>query len=118
MTRREGTLLELGDRVSGRVLDADMWERQSRIRLAMPYRRAAGEVHVVYPFAPRVVGLVLASGEQVHVHLDPRTCGDCGHDAHDPGDCLVASTSVDGDTYCLCPDPPPEPVVAVAEAGL
>lgn len=113
MSRRDGTPPELGARVAGQVLDADAWEHQSRIRLALPYRRAVGTVHVVYPYAPRVVGVALDSGERVHVHLAPQACTDCGHDAHTPGDCLAAMVSAAGyeGSLCCCGAPGPAPVL-------
>lgn len=40
-------------------------------------------------------------------------CMACGHDEHDPGDCLIAMVSAEGfdGSYCCCGSPGPAPVV-------
>lgn len=58
---------ELGDRVSGAVIDGALWNRESRIRRVRPARHAAGEVHGIYPQAPRVAAVLTRDGELVHV---------------------------------------------------
>lgn len=56
--------LDFGQRVRGRVLDAE-W------RPTRPKRLVAGVVVTLYPQAPRVVGLQLADGELVDVRVGP-----------------------------------------------
>lgn len=48
---------DLGDRVSGVVLDHALWDGSSRIRRLRPAQTATGLVTVLYPNAPRVVGI-------------------------------------------------------------
>lgn len=60
-------LLELGAKAQGQVLDAGLWERESRCRVAVPVRVAAGAVMTVWPFAPHVVGIVTPAGEQLTI---------------------------------------------------
>jgi hypothetical protein len=60
-------LLDLGDRVTGQVLDEAWWQRESRARPVDPPRHVVGEVAVIYPYAPHIVGVVLGSGERVTV---------------------------------------------------
>lgn len=61
-------LFDLGQLVRGQVLDEVKWA-ESRVRLAMPYRTVRGEVRVVYPRKPNVVGVVTASGEALTVRV-------------------------------------------------
>lgn len=61
--------LDLGDRVAGQVLDEDAWVREDRIRPARPAEHAAGEVRVVYPYAPTVVGIVTDTGDALTVRV-------------------------------------------------
>lgn len=61
---------DLGARVTGWVLDEAAWLRADRIRLVQPAVCASGAVVTVYPYAPRVVGIRTAGGDEVHVKLD------------------------------------------------
>jgi hypothetical protein len=46
-----------------------MWDRESRCRPVRPERLARGSVRVVWPYAPHVVGIVTASGEQLTIRV-------------------------------------------------
>lgn len=61
---------DFGDLVTGWVLDEALWQRADRIRVAKPPACATGAVTTVYPYAPRVVGIRTATGDQVHVKLE------------------------------------------------
>lgn len=61
---------DFGDLVTGWLLDEDMWLRADRIRLAQPRVCATGAVTTVYPYAPRVLGIRTALGDEVHVQVD------------------------------------------------
>lgn len=60
---------DLFDRVDGVAIDADLWERESRVRRLSPERFVAGEVVILWPHAPHVAGVVTASGERVTVRV-------------------------------------------------
>lgn len=58
---------ELGARVTGIVIDPEHWARESRVRRLRPTQVATGAVHVIYPNAPRVVGIRTRDGEDLHI---------------------------------------------------
>lgn len=60
-------LRELGERVTGLVLDTEMWEREDRRQLVKPERRASGAVMTVWPFAPHIAGIRTDDGERLTV---------------------------------------------------
>ena len=60
-------LRELGERVTGPVLDAVMWERESRRQLLKPDRTVSGDVVTVWTHAPHVVGIITDAGERLTV---------------------------------------------------
>lgn len=67
MTAAQPLWFDLGDLVTGRVLDEQAWQHESRRRLERPYRTATGRVMVVYPFARSTVGIRTDAGEQLTV---------------------------------------------------
>lgn len=60
-------VLDLGQRVTGLVLDTTVWEREDRRQLVKPDRRVTGTVMTVWPYAPHVVGVVTDDGEDLIV---------------------------------------------------
>lgn len=60
---------DFGDVVTGWLLDEAAWLRADRIKQVSPARCATGAVTTVYPYAPAVVGIRTAGGDQVHVVL-------------------------------------------------
>jgi hypothetical protein len=65
-------LADLGERVTGVVIDAGHWDHASSVRITRPARVASGAVHVIYPHAPHVVGIRTVTGEDLHVSLGGR----------------------------------------------
>lgn len=58
---------DLGERVTGLVLDTQLWEREDRRQLVKPERRASGAVMTVWPFSPHVAGIRTDDGEDLVV---------------------------------------------------
>lgn len=62
-------LRDLGDLVAGDVIDANVWNGESRIRRLRPRQQVTGRVVGVYPHAPRVVEIQRYPGENALVVL-------------------------------------------------
>ena len=69
MTGRRLPLLDLGDRVQGVAIDADLWSRESRVVRLRPERFATGEVMVLWPHAPHIAGVRTATGEALTLRV-------------------------------------------------
>lgn len=103
MQQIQTPLHDLGDQVAGQVLDEAAWQHEDRARAAQPHRHVIGEVAVVYPMAPEIVGVRLDSGVEVTIAVGGLRCSTCPHDPHEAGECLVATTTPDGlPAYCCC----------------
>ncbi len=96
-------LLDLGDRVSGQVIDELAWFEQSLVVAALPPRHVTGEVTVIYALEREVVGVELAPGVRLTIAIGGvPDCRGCGHAEHEVGECPVGVVAGTLAVRCRC----------------